>query len=339
MERLTLKTKELSTDYQIGDISLSSQVDNIMNFYGIPQALRSVDKKFNTNTLREVIEVAAPTIDVLVDENSVQVLDPKSVFMGDNEFYQLLEVVQNVTGVGAKVTDNKFQKQAEIQLKERDSDSFLGDVFSRNWSVIRRAEGGLSFSTGILRLACTNGMVIPDKQFSGFIRNATADQAFLTGFHDTALGFSVDAYMRATFMHNGEYIPCSLADMYEMHDCLAQITQDDLADMLYPLQTVEEFYTSQGIDVAHLSRRYLDKLPTGFTYYQALNILTNGAKAMADKTIDNQVKVAKFCQSKRIQSMKDVDLHWEGMLSFSNAQIHALMGDGQHSAPVVKVTV
>lgn len=328
MQTITLDTRSLSKDFTFDGISLESQFKNIEKFYGIPATLRSVDKKFKTDTFRSVLEVAAPTLQVMVsDSNDVQVLDPKSVFLQDNEFDQLIDLAEHTSGIQARRSTNKFQKSATIQLKDKDTDSFLGDVFLRSWTITRRAEGGLSFSTDLLRLACTNGMVVPDKQFSGFIRNAKVDQAYLTGFHDMADGFSVDDYLRSLFTHNGEPVPCSLADLHEMHDCLQDLTKDDLADMLFPIASVEDFYASQNIDTTKLARKYLDKLPTGLTYYQALNILTNGAKSMVAKTIDNQIRVARFCQPKRLQNMKDVDLHWQGMPTFSSAQVSSWMGD------------
>lgn len=328
MERITIKTKELDSNYCVGDLNISSQINNVMKFYGIPQSLKGVDKKFNTNVLHQVIEAAAPTLDVIVDSDRIQVLDPRSSFMEDEEFSQLVDMSQEVSGAEAVIVNEGFQKKATIQLADKDTDSYLGDVFKRSWSVVRRAEGGLSFSTDILRLACTNGMVIPDKQYSGFIRSSKADHLFVTSFHDAASEFSVDKYLQSLFTHNGEQIPCSVADMWEMHSCLASLTDDDTADVLFPIQTVSEFYAEQAIELSNLSRKYLDKLPSGFTYYQALQILTNGAKLMAEKTIDNEIKVASFCKARRVHQMKDVDLHFEGSPSFSLAKIHSLMGDG-----------
>lgn len=327
MEQVVIKTKDLDKDYQIDGLSLSNQVDNIMGFYGIPMALKNVDKKFKTDVLRQVIEAAAPTVNVLVDGGNVQVLDPKSVFLEDDKFDELVGIAQEVSGTDAIVTTNGFQKQAKIVLPAIDTDLFVGDAFSRNWEITRRAEGGISFTTGIVRLACTNGMVVPEKQFSSFIRNAVADRVFILGFHDIASGFSVNEYLKNTFTHNGVEVPCSLADMYEMQDCLKSLTNDDLPEILFPTKEIEDFYSNQGIEVNSLSRRYLDKLPTGFTYYQALNILTHGAKSMVEPTIDNKIKVAKFCRPSKMKSLRDVDLHWEGTPQFSESRIRSSMGD------------
>lgn len=336
MERITIKTKDLDANFAFDGLSLEGQFGNIQQFYGIPATLHTVDKKFGTHTFRDVLESAATTLDVLVEDNNVQVLDPKSKFMVDDEFDQLIETSEEIAGIKAETHKSRFQKQAVFKLKDNEGDTFLDDVFSRTWTVTRRAEGGISFSTDIIRLACTNGMVIPDKQFSGFIRSASVDTAFLSNFHDNAVGFSVDQYLKSLFIHNGKPVPCSLADLIEMQACLQKLTDDDLANVLFPVAQVQDFYAAQNIDTTKLARKYLDKLPTGLSYYQALNILTNGAKSMVDKTIDNQVKVAKFCQPKRMQNMKDVDLHWEGIPMFTDAQVHLMMGDGIHSAPKIE---
>jgi len=330
MDIVTLKTKDLNDKYEVDGISLVSQFSNIEKFYGIPATLHNVDKNFKTHTFRDVLEAAAPTLRVLVKDNAVQVLDPKSQFMEDEEFDSLLTMVTEVAGIQPTSTKqtSKFQRQAVINLEPTDKDSFLGDVFSRSWTVTRRAEGGLSFSTDITRLACTNGLVIPDKQFSGFMRKPKIETAILSSFHENALAFSVEDYLKSLFLHNGNPVPCSLADMLDMQKCLADIADEDLANILFPVNQIKEFYGAQGIEVEKLARKYLDKLPTGLSYYQSLNILTNGAKSMAEKTIDNQVRVARFCQPKRMQNMKDVDLHWEGTPKFSATEIHLMMGDG-----------
>lgn len=234
MDRVTIKTKDLDANFAFDGISLEGQFGNIQQFYGIPATLHTVDKKFGTHTFRDVLESAATTLDVLIEDNNVQVLDPKSKYMADDEFDQLITVAEGISGIKAEAFKSKFQKQAVFKLKDNEGDSFLDDVFARTWTITRRAEGGLSFSTDIIRLACTNGMVIPDKQFSGFIRSANVDSAFLSGFHDNAVGFSVDQYLRSLFIHNGKPVPCSLADLIEMQACLQKLTGDDLANVLFP---------------------------------------------------------------------------------------------------------
>lgn len=327
MEQVTIKTKDLNARFEVDGISLESQFGNIEQFYGIPHTLHTVDKKFKTDTFREVLQAAAQELTLLVEDDKIQVLDPRSRFLNDNEFDQLISLTENITGKQVKQNKNKFQRQAVVALEQTDTDSFLGDIFEKTWTITRRAEGGLSFSTDIIRQICTNGAKIQDKQFYGFIRNSTVDNAFLTSFHDTANGFSVEAYLSQLFTHNGTPVQCSLADLKEMHQCLLDLTEDNLADVLFPIEAITAFYAMQNIDVNSLPRKYLDKLPTGLTYYQAFQILTNGTKSMVEKTIDNEIKVSNFAKPKRIQNMKDVDLHWEGIPQFTSLQLQTWMGD------------
>lgn len=324
MDKVIVNTADLTKDFSFDGLTLSpAQVKNLGKFYGIPEALHSVDKKFGTSTFHEVLQAATPTLEFLVENDKVQVLDPKSKFLDDTEFLSLIES----SGFTPDIETKGFQKTATVKLASKDSDSFLKDAFSRQWTITRRAEGGLSFSTEIIRLACTNGLTIPDKQFSGFIRNANVDNTYISGFHNSAESFDVDSYLKGLFTVAGEPVQCSVSDMMEMHKCLADLTQDDIADMLFPITSVTDFYANQNIDVKTLSRKYLEKLPSGLSYYEALNILTNGAKSMIEPNIDNQIRIAKFCTPKRMSAMQNVELVFQGAPRFNRDQIHSWMGD------------
>jgi hypothetical protein len=331
MEHLKINVKDLGADYTIDGLSLQKQIPTIGKIYGIPSTLHNVDEKFKTNTFRDVLMAASEgTLHCIVEDNKIQVLDPKSTFMEDEQFDELISLTERITGAEIVQTKHGFQRSATVKLKDKDTDHYLGDVFSRNWKVTRRAEGGLNFNTGIVRLACTNGMAVSDAQFSAFLRNSTkVDQAYLLGFHDNAEGFSIESYLQSLFAPGGVELPCSIAEMMEMHKCLKDLTNDDLANMLYPIEAVKDFYTAQDIDISKLARKYLEKLPTGLTYYQALQILTHGAKQMADKTIDNEIKVARFCAPPRMKAKQTVDLQFQGAPIYSQSQLQFWMGD-QH---------
>lgn len=329
MDIVTIKTKDLSSDYSFDGVTLS--VDNLKQiemYYKIPATLRNVDKKFKTDTFRTVLEAATSNMQLLVDDNNmVQVLDPKSKFMQNDEFNQLLDIAEKEVGSSYNLTKSGFETSATFDVNDKDDDSFVGDLFKRRMKIVRRAEGGLSFNTSVIRLACTNGLEVADKQFTGFIRNASADNVYIRNFYDSVDNFSVKKYFEGVFKKDGKFVPCSVGDLSEMHSCLQGLTDDGVADMLFPMSTIKEFYDAQGIDIDNLARKYLDKLPTGLTYYQALNILTNGAKQMIDDNIDNKVKIARFCSPRRIQQMQDTELHWRGNPTFSQDQISSWMGD------------
>lgn len=331
MQTLTIKTSSLTPDFKFDGISLEPQFPNIEKFYGIPAALHNVDKKFNTSTFRTVLEAAAPTLDVLVSDSSVQVLDPRSTFLNDDEFNQVIELAESISGTTATRSTNKFQKSATIKLQEKDSDSFLGDVFSRSWTITRRAEGGLSFSTDLLRQICSNGAIVKEKEFYTLLRRPDhANRSMLSVFATTADNLNVSDYLTSIFNREGSPVQASMADIYSMQDTLTKITGNkDLASVLYPTSVMEMFYESQGIDCKSLARKYLDYLPSGFTYWQAFCALTNGAKC-SDGSIDSKIEVASYCSPQRIKNLKATrELHFEGMPVFSNAEIRLRMGDGK----------
>lgn len=336
IQTITIKTSDLGTDYTFGSLNLSTQVKNMGRFYGIPEALHNVDRKFGTNTFREVLQAATKELNVLHDDNTggIQLLDPRSVYLDDDKFDQLISSIQG----DPQVSSTKFQKQAIYKIKPSDTDNFVGDVFGKQLVVTRKAEGGISVNTELMRQVCSNGLVLPDKQFSQTMRKPSKLTAELfSAYFDAAEAFNVDEYLSALFNNDGNPVQASLADVYKMKDCLIDVTEDtDFADMLFQTARMEEFYKSQGINVAELSRQYLDKLPSGLTYYQALNILTSGAKVEASPSIDNKIKVASFCTPQKMKSLKNVaDLQFSGMPTFSNAEIHLWMGDGHKSAQEV----
>jgi len=329
MEHIKINVKDLGADYTIDGLSLQKQIPTIGEIYGIPAALHNVDKKFKTHTFRDVLMAASEgTLHCIVEDNKIQVLDPKSAFMEDSQFDELIELTEKVTGLQVNQKKHGFQRSAVVKLKDKDSDHYLSDAFSRNWSITRRAEGGMNFSTGIVRLACGNGMMVADKQFSGFLRTADkVDQLYILGFHDNADAFSIESYFQNLFAPNGVELPCSVAEMMEMHKCLRDLTNDDLPNMLFPIEAVRDFYTAQDIDISNLARKYLEKLPTGLTYYQALQILTHGAKQMAEKTIANEIKVARFCAPPLMMAKQAVDLQYQGTPHFSADQLEFWMGN------------
>lgn len=332
---IVVKTADLSKDFKFDGVSLEPQFKNIEKFYGIPNALHSVDKKFSTSTFRTVLEAAAPELQVMVDDsNNVQVLDPRSRYLDDAGFDQMLAAA----GPDVKVEKRGFEKQATVVLQDSDTDVYLGDVFKRQIVITRRAEGGVSINTAIERQVCSNGLMVPDKQFSATLRNPSKFSTELfSSYYDAAGSFNIDEYLQKLFSRDGSPIQASIADIMKMQDCLIRITDDeDLGNLLYRTDRMKDFYAEQAIDIDSLARQYLDKLPSGLTYYQALNILTSGAKAMAEKTIDNQIAVAAFCTPQKMKCLQQVkELQFTGMPQFSNAEIRLFMGDGYRTAQEV----
>lgn len=328
MDRLTIKTKDLTPSFEVDGLSLTSQFPNIEKFYGIPAALHNVDSKFRTTTYLDVVKAATSELHFLVEGKEVQLLDPKSTYLTDEKFDQAVEVMTSALKIEPIISKRGFQSEAKVVIPATDKDNFLKDAFKRMWHFIRKPEGGVALSTSIERLACTNGMTIPDSEYNQVSRKKMFDVDAFTKMHATAALLNIDDYLKEKFTQNGEPIPCSVADMMDMASTLTKITDDeDYTNEIFPIQGVQDFYAAQAIDTTKLARKWLDKLPTGLSYYQALQILTNGAKRMLEPTLENQLKVSKFCAPKRIQNMKDTGVYWEGTPKWSNNDISHWMGD------------
>lgn len=297
----------------------------VCEYYGIPGTLLNVDKKFGTDTFGQVAKVHAPTIKyVITDEGNVQVLDPRSVLMSDEDYNSALEIAAELSGITPKqITPNL----AKFELPALDSDDFMGDVFKRSFSIERLPQGGVSLATNLLRLVCTNGMTIPDSQYKSLIRSAKLDKTLVGAFWDAVGNFDVDGYFKALFFRDGSPVMASVSDYFGMHDTLARLTDDpDFADLLFPKDPIKEFYQAQNIELGKMARTNLNRLPSGIDYYQCFNILTNGAK-QAERTLENELKVADWCRPSRLNQIKASDLAFTGMPHFDIETIKSRMGD------------
>lgn len=329
MEVITTKTKDWK---KVGDNIYetpegpkfdASALKRVCEYYGVPGTLLNVDKKFGTETFAEVARVHAPTVKFLVKEDSVQVLDPRSNLMSDEDYEKAIDVASEISGIAP---NRKNSEKAVFELPAIDSDSFMGDVFKRSFSIERLPQGGVNLATNLLRLVCTNGMTIPDSQYRSLIRSANIDKPMLGAFWDAVGNFSVDSYFESLFSQGGEAVKASVADYFGMHDTLLRITDEDLANLLFPKEPISDFYAAQGIELSKIARGSLNRLPSGIDYYQCLNILTNGAKS-AEKTLENELKVADWCRPSRLSAMKSTDLSFKGMPHFDSSVIKSRMGD------------
>lgn len=310
-----------------GLLMTDKELKDVCTFYKIPATLINVDNTFKTNTLLDVVRVAAPKIQIIDQDGVLQVLDPKSKFVSDEEFDQIIELAQDKTGLEFSTTSLGLSKRVAFKSKMSDSDSFIGDLFEKSFTIERLPHGGINFATALLRLVCTNGMVIPDSQYKSLIRSGLVDAPVLTAFSDAVQNFNVDEYFKNLFFKNGEALHASVADYLGMKSTLKSITDnDDIVDLLFPMEGITQFYASQDIDLSGLSRSTLNKLPSGLKYYECFNILTHGAKS-AEKTLDNEIKVASWCRPSYLSQIKNSDVVFRGMPHFDAMQIKERMGD------------
>lgn len=317
------KAGDLCYETPEGFLLEKKQLSDVCKFYGIPGTLLNVDKKFGTDTFAEVTKVHAPIVKVMVADENVQVLDPKSALVPDEKFEEIISIASAVSGLEPKVRKNK----AVFELPALDNDAFLGDLYSRSLSIERLPQGGVNMATALLRLICTNGMVVPDSQYKSLIRSGNVDKMILSAFWDAVDNFNVDQYFRQLFIHGGQPISASVADYFGMHDTLARITEDvDIANLLFPKDPIIEFYGNQKISLDRMSRSTLNRLPSGIEYYQCFCILTHGAK-QAEKTLENEIQVSNWCRPSLLAQIKASDLSFKGIPHFEQSNIRSRMGD------------
>lgn len=323
MRKVVINTAELDNTLKVGDVDLSSQANNICKFYGIPATLISVDKKFNTNTFIEVIQHAALELECLVDKDRVQVLDPKSSYMNDEQFADVENLLKG-RYENIKKSTNGFESQLKIELPSNFNEEFVGDVFKKQMIVVRRPEGGLSYGLEIERLICTNGSMALDKSMYSTIRKPAGNEGVMADLFQGIENMSIQEYLMSLFMYQGDMVPCSVSDMSEMAATLQNITGAE--DTPYPLAKIGMVYAEQNIDINKLSRQNLAKLPTGFSYYEAFNVLTHGAK-QAENTLQNKIEVAKFYRKSRMNALSATGVVFSKTPIFSKEYKQTLMGD------------
>lgn len=300
----------------------------ICEYNKIPATLVQVDSKYGTNTVLDVFKSADVKPQFAVEDNEiVSVLDPKSKFCDDTSFSQLTEIVSQVTECDFKEVNAGLQKKAVFQMKDLDTDNFLTDVFKKSASITRLPQGGVYFSTGLLRLACTNGCVVEDSQYKVLNRQSKIDEVMVKNFIDSVSNFNINAYFNSLFFKNGEPVMASVADFMGMSDLLKSLTDEDIASVYYPHAPIEEFYANQGIQLDKLSRTMLGRLPSGMSYYNAFNILTNGAKAAESLSLEDEIRIASWSKPSKLNSIKSTDIQFKGMPHFDDEFTHRLMGD------------
>ena len=177
----TLKVKDLTQRAGIlesEDIKLKErELSNVADFLKIPKSLLAVDKKYGTNTFKDVLSRVTDTVMINQHGNEIHVLDPKSLFVPDTQFEQIVSMGADVLHVEPQIKKQGEigQMQAIFELNSLDSDEVYGDVYKRRVAITRNAQGGLDLNTGILRLICSNGAVVKEKELGATIRRVNEE--------------------------------------------------------------------------------------------------------------------------------------------------------------------
>ncbi len=298
-------------------------------FYGLPATLLQVDSKYNTNTLLDVAKKAVPDkvkVTINNEDKVCSVLDPKSVYLDNEKFDLIIQQVAQSLG-DPNIRDKGASREALFTVPQSDSDRYLDDLYHKNLKVTRLPQGGVAINAAILRLICTNGSMVPDKQFSHIYRSSVVDAHALNLAVADVMMINLEEYLNSMFTANGVPIEASVAHFYGMRDTLRKITDKETSELYYDDAPITAFYLSQGIDVQTLPRNSMSGLRSGLTYYDCYNILTHAAKQNDKKSLSDEIEVGKWIKPSYIGQLKQVGLSYQGAPTFPQERIKSLKGD------------
>lgn len=306
----------------------------VCKFNSVPETLINVDDRFGTTTAMDVLKKAAkkPSQFLVDDEGKVlSVLDPRNKFMSDSDYENVVTVFDSMGLTDhmedPKVWDGVTRRTIFKMSAVEKHDKFVDDLFHRELIFERKNDGGVYLGIGLLRLACTNGMLVPEGQFRKIIRSAKVDEEMCKFFKAEAESFLIDKYMHDLFFDGDRPYMASVENYLAMRDTLKKATDEDIASLYYPLDPIVEHYSSQGIDVTSTPRRILSHLPSGLEYYKCFNILTNGVKKAEELDLAREIEVGRYASASQMRFVRAEDIHFEGMPHFSDTTVHHLMGD------------
>lgn len=310
---------------ETGAILGERHMKDVCNYYGIPATLIAVDRKYGTHTLLDVLQSKKLVVGYNEVEGVVDIQDPRSVYVENKEFEEILGQFADLVKSDPKVTSNGLTMSAVWELPESTEEVF-GDVFSRQLKVERLRQGGVACATALTRLACTNGMVVAEKGHNRVFRKGAIPKGVANEAVATTLSLSLNDLFKSLFYVKGQPVEASVYDVKEMKRCLTDITDSEVAASYFPMEEIGNVYQAQGIDIDKTPADLLKRLDSGFTYYEAFNILTNGAK-MAEQSLQNHVTVAKFYRPSKMKLMKELQQTVERVPVFTENVKKRLMGD------------
>lgn len=313
--------------YKLSEKQLGDQCD----FLRVPKTLLNIDREYNLDTTLQVLRAASVGEErLLVDDNGevLSVLDHRSTFMEDEQFFETLKLVEdNSIKAPCEIRKSGAAIRATYTLEETGTDTVLGDVFNRQVIIERKPEGGIYIGTGLLRLVCTNGCQVADKEYRQLFRNNVNPETF-AHLMASIRTMDVTGYFSRLFSNNGKWIEASVADYMGMRKTLSDIVGNEVAAEYFPVGPIYDHYEAQNIEVNKMSRTIQQKLPAGVTYFDAFNIMTNGCKRAADTiTLADEIEVANWARPSKLKQLRESDIQHHGMPSFPKQLIKRLKGD------------
>jgi len=301
----------------------------LLEYSGIPETLANIDAKHETNfTLQLLQKTAKKDVEFVIDNDKIlSVVDPRSKFITDEQFD---EIVESFVKSGAGTPQYRkvgAATRAFFEVQEQPID-FVGDIFKKRLILERCKQGGLYVNVGLLRLACTNGQLVNDSSVRKLYRKGIRPtEAVVNPLLSLLMAFDTKQWLSSIFMDaDGNFRQASVAQYLGMKTDLEQITEEGIADAFYPIEPIQECYQKQGFDLGQLSRKVLDRLPVGLTYYDCFSFLTNAIKQKEEHTLKDEIKIGRWCSHSNARNGIE-DLVPEGIPVFKQTLIDALKGD------------
>lgn len=308
----------------------SKQVERQCKFLSVPTTLLSIDNRFGLDTTLQVLRAASTgTERLLVSDDDLvvySVMDHRSRFMGDDEFHSMLDTLKKKGFEDLRVSERDGSIRATFTFDSNESDSVLGDLFKRRIVLERLPQGGVYSTASLLRLACTNGMLVADSQYREHFRKEVNEKKMLDNF-DRALNLNTLEYFEKMFSKDGKWIEASVADFMGMRQTLEAATTPEIAGEFFPIKPIQEHYEAQNIEVFKMARPVQAKLPAGVTYYDAFNILTNGIKRAEKLDLSDEIEVGKWARPSYLKQLRESDIAFHGKPNYPESMIDRLRGD------------
>lgn len=310
----------------------------------VPTDLLNVDAKHHTDITKQVLGLTfgdkAPSLVVDGETNKVlSYVNPKSQWIPDEVFIDMdlnrmlldsgheFEEEDKAYGAGRKKTFTFLSKDDDPNY------TFMGDVFKKQLIVERLDEGGLLVTFGILRLVCTNGSTANEKMFRKIFHQIRlgddALRTYIPQFAAQIADLSLSHHLHDLWTdRQGNMLKASVQDYMGMRNTLKAITDEENAELLFPMDPIYNHYDAQGIDIKKLTYSQRDMIPSGVNYYDSFNFLTHGIKAKdGELDLGEKIKVAAWSRPSRLNKIKNSSIDYKGEPFFSEAQIHFQSGD------------
>jgi hypothetical protein len=335
MEKLTIPVsafRHTSEGYKIGDFSLPyKQASELCRYHSVPETVVNIDRKYYVDTAAQVLQSVTDKLSFHKFDQPdgtviLQPLHPKKDFATDEQLKQLEGSLKEFFP-SVEIKDNKFGEKTLItQFPIVDEDSYLEDVFSRRFRVVRNPEGGINFSTQLLRLACTNGQLVADRSHSIHFKtlNNVNITPYVQQFVDLIEKFNLRDYLSQLFTRDGEPLPASVSDYLGMRNTLLRYVSEDVVETSFPMEKIKNFYLLQDIDLDKMNKNLTNSLPTGLTYYQAFCAMTHAIKQGENN--EASIDISRWATPSRLQQRGKL-VQFSGTPQYTEKEIKVFMGD------------